>query len=208
MIIFHDCVNKLLKGVYIQFLFEYPQIWIVWIRSSDVVLCGGSTFIYGCESKYKAPIHTLNPQADPYPRSIPKRRWSRPFHTSGSPRADPYLNFDATPYRSDCIWTLSCGCSFESDTLADEIWGKEGSATFRFSEHIHLDGKMKIICSSKCFQSVNLISSRISFWSSMDLREHGDWWHSNFGPDISGQCQGYPIVKYVMWVPGIIQINM
>ena len=32
------------------------------------------------------------------PRSIPKRRWSRPFHTSGSPRADPYPNFDATPY--------------------------------------------------------------------------------------------------------------
>ena len=56
------------------------------------------THIYGCESKCKAPIHTLNPQADPYPRSIPKRRWSRPIHTSGSPRADPYPNFDATPY--------------------------------------------------------------------------------------------------------------
>ena len=55
-------------------------------------------YIYGCESKCKAPIHTLNPQADPYPRSIPKRRWSRPIHTSGSPRADPYPNFDATPY--------------------------------------------------------------------------------------------------------------
>ena len=55
-------------------------------------------YIYGCKSKYKAPIHTLNPQADPYPRSIPKRRWSRPIHTSGSPRADPYPNFDATPY--------------------------------------------------------------------------------------------------------------
>ena len=56
------------------------------------------------KSKCKAPIHTLNPQADPYPRSIPKRRWSRPFHTSGSPRADPYPNFDATlddpPWRS------------------------------------------------------------------------------------------------------------
>ena len=55
-------------------------------------------FQYGCESKCKAPIHTLNPQADPYPRSIPKRRWSRPIHTSGSPRADPCPNFDATPY--------------------------------------------------------------------------------------------------------------
>ena len=39
-----------------------------------------------------------NPQADPYPRSIPKPKWSRPIHTSGSPRADPYPNFDATPY--------------------------------------------------------------------------------------------------------------
>ena len=28
--------------------------------------------LYGYESKCKAPIHTLNPQADPYPRSIPK----------------------------------------------------------------------------------------------------------------------------------------
>ena len=55
-------------------------------------------YIYGCESKCKAPIHTLNPQTDPYPRSIPKRRWSRPIHTSGSPRADPYPNFDANPY--------------------------------------------------------------------------------------------------------------
>ena len=36
--------------------------------------------IYGCESKCKAPIHTLNPQADPYPRSISTRRWSRPIH--------------------------------------------------------------------------------------------------------------------------------
>ena len=53
---------------------------------------------HGCESKCKAPIHTLNPQADPYPRSIPKRRWSRPIHTSGSLRADPYPNFDATPH--------------------------------------------------------------------------------------------------------------
>ena len=43
-------------------------------------------YIYGCESKCKALIHTLNPQADPYPRSIRKRRWSRPIHTSGSPR--------------------------------------------------------------------------------------------------------------------------
>ena len=47
-----------------------------------------------------------NAQADPYPeptglsipRSIPKPRWSRPIHTSGSPRADPYPNFDATSY--------------------------------------------------------------------------------------------------------------
>ena len=44
---------------------------------------------HGCESKCKAPIHTLNPQADPYPRSIPKGRWSRPIHTSGSLRAKP-----------------------------------------------------------------------------------------------------------------------
>ena len=57
-----------------------------------------------CESKCKAPIHTLNPHAGPYPRSIPKRRWSRPFHTSGSPRADPYPNFDATP--GHCGWEL------------------------------------------------------------------------------------------------------
>ena len=51
-----------------------------------------------CESKCKSPIHTLNPQADPYPRSRPKCRWSRPIQTSGSPRADPYPNFDAQPY--------------------------------------------------------------------------------------------------------------
>ena len=62
--------------------------------------------LYGYESKCKAPIHTLNPQADPYPRSIPKRRWSRPFHTSGSPRADPYPNFDATP--NTYVWFM-CG---------------------------------------------------------------------------------------------------
>ena len=37
----------------------------------DAYIC---IYIYGCESKYKAPIHTLNPQDDPYPRSIPKRR--------------------------------------------------------------------------------------------------------------------------------------
>ena len=64
---------------------------------TDLVICI-YIYIYGCESKCKAPIHTLNPQADPYPRSIPKRRWSRPIHTSGSPGADPYPNFDATPY--------------------------------------------------------------------------------------------------------------
>ena len=69
----------------------FPKMWI-----SQNGWC-----LYGCESKCKAPIHTLNPQADLYPRSIPKRRWSRPIHTSGSPRADPYPNFDATPY---CVY--------------------------------------------------------------------------------------------------------
>ena len=54
-------------------------------------------YTYGCESKCKAPIHTLNPQADQYPRSIPNHRWSRPIHTSGSPGAYPYPNSDATP---------------------------------------------------------------------------------------------------------------
>ena len=56
-----------------------------------------SIYLSGCESKRKFPSHTLNPQADPYPWSILERRWSRPIHTSGSPRADTYLNFDATP---------------------------------------------------------------------------------------------------------------
>ena len=37
-------------------------------------------------------------RADPYPPSIPKRRWSRAIHTSGSLGADPYPNFGATPY--------------------------------------------------------------------------------------------------------------
>ena len=83
----------------------YDPIWSIWsiwsmdsigFRSLAMAMMAMSR--YGCESKYKAPIHTLNPQDDPYPRSIPKRRWSRPFHTSGSPRADPYPNFDATPY--------------------------------------------------------------------------------------------------------------
>jgi len=58
----------------------------------------------GCESKCKAPIYTLNPQADPYPRSIPKRRWSRPIHTSRSPRADPYPNFDTIPNMFKSFW--------------------------------------------------------------------------------------------------------
>ena len=30
--------------------------------------------LHGCESKCKSPIHTLNPQANPYPRSRPKCR--------------------------------------------------------------------------------------------------------------------------------------
>ena len=69
--------------------------WVYWESKS-----------YGCESKCKAPIHTLNPHTDPYPRSIPKCRWSRPIHTSGSPRADPYPNFDANPYVGGGIWWI------------------------------------------------------------------------------------------------------
>ena len=72
------------------------------IRENPIVRNGWCLGVplLGCESECKAPIHTLNPQTDPYPRSIPKRRWSRPIHTSGSPRADPYPNFDANPYDS------------------------------------------------------------------------------------------------------------
>ena len=62
--------------------------------------------IYGYKSKSKAPIHTLNPQANPYPRSISTRRWSRPIHTSGSLRANPYPNFDATPYIYNYIYNV------------------------------------------------------------------------------------------------------
>ena len=47
---------------------------------------------------WSIPWTSLSPQADPYPPSIPKRKWSRPIHKSGSPRADPYPNFDATSY--------------------------------------------------------------------------------------------------------------
>ena len=42
------------------------------------------------------PIHT--------PGSIPKRRWSRPIHTSRSPRADPYPNFDTIPNMFKSFW--------------------------------------------------------------------------------------------------------
>ena len=77
------------------------------------------------------PIHT--------PRSIPKRRWSRPIHTSGSPRADPYPNFDATPniikyqnrYHSveyDVIWC----CMMFHDVIwvilfPESVWAKGSS---------------------------------------------------------------------------------
>ena len=74
----------------IIYIYIYIRIYYIYILVIE--------YIYSYESKCKAPIHTLNPQADPYRRSIPKRRWSRPIHTSGSPRADPYPNFEATPY--------------------------------------------------------------------------------------------------------------
>ena len=55
---------------------EISHPYIVWgyphvrklLYNGDIM----STYAY--ESKYKAPIHTLNPQADPYPSSIPKSR--------------------------------------------------------------------------------------------------------------------------------------
>ena len=97
-------------------------------------------YIYGCESKWKAPIHTLNPQADPYPRSIPKRRWSRPIHTSGSPRADPYPNFDATPYMYimksldlDVCWWIWCSWAKEGLISAKRVWRMVGG---RLSEAV------------------------------------------------------------------------
>ena len=46
------------------------------------------------------PIHT----PDPYQNA---GRWSRPFHTSGSPRADPYPNFDATMCIYICDYTYT-----------------------------------------------------------------------------------------------------
>ena len=83
--------------IYIWLIYIYTYVYIyIYIYTFNIIYI--YIYIYGYESKWKAPIHTLNPQADPYPRSIPKRRWSRPIHTSGSPRADPYPNFEATPY--------------------------------------------------------------------------------------------------------------
>ena len=103
-------------------------------------------YIYGCESKCKAPIHTLNPQADPYPRSIPKRRWSRPFHTSGSPRADPYPNFDATPYIS---WNKPVIITVFSNVPS-------------FSHHVPM-------CSRLCLYQRDIFSVQLAFRFHCDL---------------------------------------
>ena len=79
-------------SMYPSICLSYPTLSypiLSYILSYPILSISTYLSIYGYESKCKAPIHTLNPQADPYPRSIPKPKWSRPIHTSGSPRADP-----------------------------------------------------------------------------------------------------------------------
>ena len=99
--------------------------------------------LHGYESKCKSPIHTLNPQADPYSRSRPKHRWSRPIQMFGSPRADPYPNFDAQahgwrssskedPKRTD--WYLCVKLPYMPDApswhFAEFLWIFEESRSF------------------------------------------------------------------------------